>query len=283
MTRTRPAVIVEESPESDRRPVSPKRCRRRTIVRFLTSLFLGVCITLVVAWLPLLLRPITTALGEPAVDKPRELAGIVDPFFRDRATWPHQTQTWMVLPPRKGEAGSYVDRDETSIAAFLATSELGRHSPDPDSFAQWVRGCRSSADPDQISRGWPSHRYRIVVLRLTDAGWPLRTVTCWQLGDQFLGPTPPTVEGGVFFSGTTNWAFGRWLNDPIVLPVRPIWSGLIVNSLLYGSITFALLAAYRAVLRRLRLGRNRCPECAYSRLGLQTSDACPECGTVGSQ
>lgn len=62
-----------------------------------------------------------------------------------------------------------------------------------------------------------------------------------------------------------------------VLPLRPIWRGIIINTLFYSLVLcllFVTVMQSRLAVRRLR---HRCPKCAYLLKG-QTVPGCPECG-----
>jgi len=111
-------------------------------------------------------------------------------------------------------------------------------------------------------------------MRFVDArGWPMRTLWCevggWLSGPQ-IGVVAQQVRGGIDTSLPTSMR----LSVPItrVLPLRPVWPGLIVNTLVY-----AVLIATPFLLRRyLRVKRALCPKCGYPS---GTSPTCTECGT----
>lgn len=60
-----------------------------------------------------------------------------------------------------------------------------------------------------------------------------------------------------------------------ILPLQPIWSGFVINTVLYASLWFALFSTgdMRSGLRRIR---GRCVHCGYKLLPEQTR--CSECG-----
>lgn len=66
-----------------------------------------------------------------------------------------------------------------------------------------------------------------------------------------------------------------------VLPLRPIWSGVVINVVVYGSCWMILLVGTLVVLRAtLGLARRRrglCPACGYN-LRRDFASGCPECG-----
>jgi hypothetical protein len=63
--------------------------------------------------------------------------------------------------------------------------------------------------------------------------------------------------------------------DEIVLPYRPLWSGLVANTLFYAALVGLLLVGTRHRLRALRLRHGLCPTCKYP---IGTSGVCTECG-----
>jgi hypothetical protein len=62
------------------------------------------------------------------------------------------------------------------------------------------------------------------------------------------------------------------------LPIAPIWSGLAINTLFYGTIAWVLLFLPGTVRRWRRRRVGRCVQCAYDRAGLAAGAPCPECG-----
>jgi hypothetical protein len=59
------------------------------------------------------------------------------------------------------------------------------------------------------------------------------------------------------------------------LPIRPLWPGFAVNTLLYAAILWLLIPGLFSLRRFLRLKRGLCPACAYPMAGPAT---CTECG-----
>ncbi len=105
-------------------------------------------------------------------------------------------------------------------------------------------------------------------------GWPLLALSSegrWQSYDA-LGMSP--VIGGVRV-GPRNVV----PNDGVrILPLQPIWSGLIINTVLYVSLWFTLfsLRDIWGTRSRLRRRRGQCAHCGYQLLPDQTR--CSECG-----
>ncbi len=62
-----------------------------------------------------------------------------------------------------------------------------------------------------------------------------------------------------------------------VLPLRPIWSGMAMNIVLYALCWGCLLRGIRAASRVARRRKGRCLRCGYDLRGAEHK-ACPECG-----
>ena len=118
-------------------------------------------------------------------------------------------------------------------------------------------------------------------------GWP-RVCLAWRR------PLGAATERGMDLRETPRrlrWAYGRdegkraltamaTLQFDIgtrALPYRPIWSGLLLNTLAFGLAWFALWLAVTGLLGIARRLRGRCPSCGYT-LVHGRRDGCPECG-----
>lgn len=106
-------------------------------------------------------------------------------------------------------------------------------------------------------------------------GWPLPALSSegrWQSYDA-LGMSP--VIGGVRV-GPRN-VFPR--DGVRILPLQPIWSGLIINTVFYISLWYTLFSLrniWRGIRSILRRRRGKCVHCAYQLMPEQTR--CSECG-----
>ena len=110
-------------------------------------------------------------------------------------------------------------------------------------------------------------------MRYVDArGWPMRSLWCdaggW-LGGPDIGRVGQPISGGI----DTTLRTSLRISPPVtrVLPLRPIWSGFIVNTLVYA----ALISGAFVLRRFLRVRRGLCPKCAYP---MGESAVCTECG-----
>jgi hypothetical protein len=75
-------------------------------------------------------------------------------------------------------------------------------------------------------------------------------------------------------------AEGALRRDPSdgVLPLQPIPLGFAVDTGLFAAVWWLVLLGPRDVRRSWRLRSCRCPQCGYSRHGLDSGVVCPECG-----
>jgi hypothetical protein len=68
------------------------------------------------------------------------------------------------------------------------------------------------------------------------------------------------------------------------IPMRPLWTGLAANSLLFAAMWWAVLVTPHLAIASARIWRGCCAQCGYSLDGLPPpgaqSPCCPECGAV---
>jgi hypothetical protein len=116
-------------------------------------------------------------------------------------------------------------------------------------------------------------------------GWPCRAFACAAVYQLQKGEDPifsveniarvrSSLQGGFWLQPTQ----GVWeVIGYRLIPLRPLFPGLVINALLYGGIWYCLYALFCAVRRRRRLARAACPLCGYD---CRASDGkyCPECG-----
>jgi hypothetical protein len=67
------------------------------------------------------------------------------------------------------------------------------------------------------------------------------------------------------------------------LPIAPIWSGLAIDTLFYGTIAWVPLFLPGTLRRWRRRRTGRCIKCGYDRAGLAPNAACPECGGAAAR
>ncbi len=104
-------------------------------------------------------------------------------------------------------------------------------------------------------------------------GWPFRAL--WYELDSPKGGVVG-VAGGIPLQepmGINNAPLGSIR----ALPYRPVWFGLALDSVIWGSVVWALLARVWLTRQTLRTRRGLCPKCAYDLRG-DFPSGCPECG-----
>lgn len=124
----------------------------------------------------------------------------------------------------------------------------------------------------QLNQFW----YRNAKLhKRIDAGWPMRSFQGFVSGG-WLDPKDPRK----LFPPQSLRAFTveRQLKNITItryLPYRPIWLGLILNTLLYAIVILTTMWLLLATRAKLRIRRNLCPNCKYP---IGVSEVCTECG-----
>jgi len=107
------------------------------------------------------------------------------------------------------------------------------------------------------------------------AGWPWRCAWCHAQQSQFwLSPTLAPGDPSINLTPAVR-SGERKLR---VLPLRPLWLGLIGNMLFYSAFWFLLLSI-PALYRTLRRRKGCCAKCGYNLKGIGSAN-CPECGAA---
>lgn len=115
-------------------------------------------------------------------------------------------------------------------------------------------------------------------------GWPALALWCSIVETQAPNPADPTVteprilpRGGIALYSTRE---PRWWRSGAIraLPLRPIWTGLALDSLAFGAAWLAALWGAATARSAIRRSRGRCGACGYD-LHTSESAVCPECGT----
>ena len=109
-------------------------------------------------------------------------------------------------------------------------------------------------------------------------GWPFRS--SYRISRHVIrtGYDGALVRGGDGPSGGLRIPTGR--GKLAVLPIMPIWRGLLGTTVLYGSLFWFLYMAARVARRRWRVFRGCCSVCGYRLLDEQR---CSECGHSGGR
>ncbi len=141
-----------------------------------------------------------------------------------------------------------------------------------DMLPHWSRAFRCwSSGQAAPAEGWPNpgddNQWVGGIWHEAAFGWPFPALRSMTDGQAVVdGLTPP-----------------GWLpaiRDPhphAVLPYRPVWSGLLVDTLSFTGLCALGGFLFGVTRRRWRVSRSRCPWCNYDMRGCP-GIACPECG-----
>jgi hypothetical protein len=112
-------------------------------------------------------------------------------------------------------------------------------------------------------------------LGLIRAGWPWNAMEaeCWH--DATRAPTPKPPEFRWAVPVQKRYVSANRLFIPRMLPLRPIWPGVVVNSALLALLLWLMWIAARIIRQAARIRRRLCPRCAYP---MGVSARCSECG-----
>ncbi len=136
--------------------------------------------------------------------------------------------------------------------------------------------CASISDPTPLYfEGQSQIEFRLANGR----GWPLLTLWSEHRYYSENSPSPDSVMvlGGIDTGlELPDEVTITWLSDHAQLPLRPIWLGFAVNTILYGAALWLVATLPFVVRRFVRLRGGLCPGCAYPR---GEALVCPECGT----
>jgi hypothetical protein len=110
-------------------------------------------------------------------------------------------------------------------------------------------------------------------------GWPV--VACWYDVESAFASRKIrySVHGGITLRNTADSQGATFTIR--ALPLRPIWIGIIIDTLFYAAVWLLPLGGVRSVRRWRRRRRGLCAGCAYDLSGVPVKDGervCPECG-----
>ena len=112
-------------------------------------------------------------------------------------------------------------------------------------------------------------------------GWPARSFSSLALHEVRFG-----VKGILFHQKQSSASFPGMTTIMMSnrgLPDRLIWSGFVVNTLVFAAVLWLLFVVNPILRRRQRIKRGLCESCGYSLRGRgreSVSDKCPECGAT---
>ncbi len=112
-------------------------------------------------------------------------------------------------------------------------------------------------------------------------GWPMLALWCsYELERPAPGTLIARAQGAISLPGKIR-SKGSWYGGgyPPSLPLRPRWSGLLLNSLFYSAFVALPVFGIPAARRSLRRRAGRCQQCGYDLRATQPARPCPECGS----
>ncbi|MEQ8770180.1 MAG: hypothetical protein RIB60_06695 [Phycisphaerales bacterium] len=102
-------------------------------------------------------------------------------------------------------------------------------------------------------------------------GWPMLS----HRGVFIEDPKPHRVHGAALVPGVGLGMSRLGGVQRVMIPLTPIWTGLIINAVLYAGAVFLFGSALRRARSVRRMRRGCCPGCGYNLEGVVV---CPECG-----
>jgi hypothetical protein len=133
----------------------------------------------------------------------------------------------------------------------------------------------------RLSRARSLRQTEVAVRALHAWGWPMAALFCeFERADE---SNRMIVSGGVPVADSRDLKYGFLWCAPVTLPLKPIWTGLCADTILYAGAWIALAASPLALRRHLRLRRNHCPHCNYDLRATPTGQPCPECGVTSAR
>ncbi len=180
-----------------------------------------------------------------------------------------------------------LDRTEPISLEARIESELWYQGIVPDHMGRWLypspnqipennEVAASILESDRASLLGHATYTRIQV---TEYGWPMRCASQWTVAESVRQDPIPHWTWKLEMP-PESLAADRSLG-PIGLPLKPIWTGLAVNTIFFASIWALALVGQPLIRRWLRIRIGHCPSCGYDLKGA-FGHRCPECGLGGA-
>jgi len=209
---------------------------KRSVRRLLIFLVLGVVVNVALSWGPLAWRQWFVLRSSPsAMPVFRDLDGMT---AEERALWERDRPESFPAHPQSAFAARAWNFDRMHVSGASSRTESG-------ALVLWGVG-------------------------LWRAGWPLRSFEGWSWLQQELKQPAQEWDHCLLKSK-------MWVKPPrqFILPLRVMWVGFAVNSLMFASLLWLILSAPLDYRRWKRIKRGCCPACGYP---VGASAVCTECG-----
>jgi hypothetical protein len=208
------------------------------------------------------------------------LAGVIISY--GVAWWFEYERTSRLLPFLPFATGPGV-RQEASSAWPISKAQWPKDITPPTLRPDDVRLAIESSGTDFWTFFGPSDAGWYEVDEVA-SGWPRRCTSRFSL-KYFEGPSIdlswPMPDTRVWYGGWHAFDIARPTNQAVLgplevrLPIRPLWSGLAVNTVFYGCLIAAIAWLAGWAVRANRRRRGLCEVCKYPR---GVSPVCTECG-----
>ena len=228
---------------------------KRRLLMILLLLMAGAIVNVAVAWGFALRLPAATILNSATAIVKHEAALLM---IQQR---PGDTRITIQGTKRV----SLPNTREISLAEFDAMVPLGSVFGD----MQWIANELAVARPAMEES----------LLREHSHGWPMLAMSGWMRVTRTV-QGPPTIvkEEGLKEIGPLRLGpFSTQATSRRMLPLRPLWAGFTINTMLYATTLWLLFGAPFMLRRRRRIKRGLCPKCAYP---VGTNERCTECGAT---
>ncbi len=201
---------------------------------------------------------------------------------RDLRQWGATRRVWFVLEPMAS-----LEQWQGSVKGILYWIDLdtGRADTLWGSPKPLINGPVTVPIWGGAARAYQSNRWNDPFGSECAFGWPMRAFWCEFKTDAhpfFCWDEATECRGGlVLKSGYGRLSYPTYLPDTRVIPLRPIWTGLAVNSAIFAAGWWLIVLVFIHIRRRTsahaRIMKGLCPKCAYDLRG-DFPSGCPECG-----
>lgn len=233
---------------------------RRLAPRILAAIGLGMATTIAIAWLG---AAFEKAYHAPAVQEVLLFDGFTSRTYMQRG--------WTIT-----RVSINWDLDANLARVNPSWIDARTHA-DLSQTPRWSQAWLPHK-PARPAGTWGSWTHSSTLDELA-AGWPFRALWC-ECDEPVQDPVSKDAvysHRGGFTLPTHVIKDGARIFLPRALPYRPMWSGLAIDTALFGA-AWALLFLAAPALRAWRRRKGRCGACGYDLRGLATSTPCPECG-----